>query len=278
MRIKAVFRKIADHKTALTRLIALFSVLLALRLFSEIYESLRFGDLIADLSKHPELLLVAFLVVSLASLARAERLHWLVQSEQIGAMRKYCYVSFFYGMLLSFTPARSAELLRFISPHQPPGFTAKKVVRIFLVEKLVDIVGILILALYLFRADLLGQTWLLLQAVVLALLFFRYRQYVLPYCLSLIAWSLEGAGLYLWFTTLTSFNTLSVTETVAAFASSSLIGALSFVPAGLLVSEMAFISLLEFDNAEIVFAILVLFRLAVLVMNFAFGLISGAMR
>lgn len=195
-----------------------------------------------------------------------------LRSAGCGAPRWPSLVVFASGLAMSVTPGKAGELVKAYGLNRLTGAPVRRVVPVILMERVNDTAGVLLLvALGSLEGTLLplvviGAVLLLVHALLLwpapgrRLLFailavgplVRVRDKVLDafdalaalarpgplllaLVLSVVAWGAEGFGLYLIVRGLGGH--VGVGASVMAYAVATLVGALSFVPGGLLVTE-----------------------------------------
>lgn len=281
MHTKVVFKKISGllaapwvrHAVATVALI--FAVISISSLSADILQSDESFFINSSLSSF--LLIVG--VAAVASLLRSERLHQLFRVNTPYVSRRFSYISFLYGLLLSFTPAKSAELLRFSHGPDINQVSLWLSARIFLLEKLTDIVAIGLIACAVFM-----DLWVLLILLLGGVLISRTveanilgvrdvatgRATIGSVTFSVIAWVIEGIVLYFILEQLIQPN-LTLPSVIAGFSIASLVGAISFIPGGILISEIAFLKLIESGSGSL-FAVVLLFRATILLTNLMIGL------
>jgi len=276
--IRVVFKKVIKHKAFITNLVALASLILAFRVLASILEAVPFDSVLLTLNKISSVLFNTVCIIIGASFLRAERLHQLLLGENLYVSRRFSYCSFFYGMLLAFTPGRSAELLRFVGNEHPKALDYKKTIKIFGIEKLVDILGIVLLGGLLFQRSF--ELIFFTIALCIGIFYFhpKVKRYFLVFLLSLFPWLMEGFGVYIWLKIDADGEVISVIQAIAGFAGASLIGALTFVPGGIVVTEVTFIQLVNLEHPEQALVVLIAFRLLVLTMNILSGIIARLVR
>lgn len=281
MRTKVVFKRISNilatpwvrHAVAITALI--FALISISSLSADILQS--DVSLFINSSLSSFLLIVA--VATVASLLRSERLHQLIRVNTPGVSRRFSYISFMYGLLLSFTPAKSAELLRFSHGPEINQVSLWMSARIFFLEKLTDIVAIglivcaVLIDFWVLLLLLLGGI-LISPAVEANILGVRDvttgRATIGAVAFSAISWVIEGIILYFMLEHLTQPN-LTLPSVIAGFSLASLVGAISFIPGGILVSEITFLKLIESSSGSL-FAVVLIFRTIILLTNLLIGL------
>ncbi len=281
---KAVFKKNRSVLAAawFRGLVAVVALIFAGVVLTSLWSQITSSQVLIRLSDAPATIFVVVVVAAAASLLRAERLYQIVKAMCPTLGRQFAYVSFAYGMLLSFTPARSAELLRFNHRNNASEVDLKLSIRVFIAEKALDVLAVLVIAASAFVGVWVGIILLLLLWALIGRLRPRLRVvsavgsvWIKSILISSAAWFAEGAGLY--FMLIRFGNELfSVQEVTAAFAISSVLGSLSFVPAGILISEVSFLSLIGSDSGE-VFIIVLLSRLAILATNLVLGISAWLM-
>jgi len=236
-------------------------------------------DIVVNFISSPLKILLVSGAALLASFLRGERLFLLVNVYAPGGKRKFAYFAYFYGLMLAFTPARSAELMRFSFPGAIEKISFEKSLKIFSIEKIIDIFSVLLIAVTIFIGYWSGAILFLIGFVLCNVIGVRlldklvlWRIIAGALLLSLIPWILEGLTL---FSVLHQFNLydFSPLDVIGGFSTSSLVGALSFVPGGILVSEATFLRLLHTGSGNL-FAIILIFRLIILTTNFFIGIIT----
>jgi len=277
--IKAVFRKASESLAApwVRHAVAIAALAFAVVTIASLWSDIARPQVLAEIGGAPGSLLSIVAVAALASWLRSERLYLLLRVTDSGARRGVAYLSFAYGLLLSFTPAKSAELLRFSHGPDADRVGLGVSARIFLLEKLADVgaVGLIASAVFV-------NPWVAIVLLAAGLLLARpaERRILGPggtglatawsLGLSVGGWVIEGALLHILLEQFVQPQ-LAPLSVIAGFAVSSLAGALSFVPAGILVSEIAFLKLVN-SGSGAVFAMVLVFRITILLTNLLIGI------
>lgn len=273
-----VFKKIEGLilKRWCRNLIAFAALSFAISSLYKISDGIRERDILFDFILSPQLMALVFGVALLATLLRGERLFLLMNAGLIGGNRRFAYSAYFYGLMLAFTPARSAELLRFAYPGAPNKVNFEISLKIFVLEKILDIFSVLLLASLIFIGLWLGVAIFFIGLCFSYLFGVRLlgksaglRMLIGVLALSTLSWIFEGLVLFFVLGKF-SIHDFSALDVVAGFSLSSLVGALSFVPGGILVSEAAFLELLQSGSGGL-FAVVLIFRLIILFTNFCIG-------
>ncbi len=277
--IKAVFRKISNFfsKPWVRHAVAIAALAFASITIARMWKDIFSYEILANVSTSPVSITSIVVVAVLASLLRSERLYVLLKVTDQPVRRGLAYISFAYGLLLSFTPAKSAELLRFSHGSDTERVRLGLSARLFFLEKLVDVVAVCLISCAVFVS-----LWVALAMLMLGVLLARPIERgflrsggnglatIWSFALATLAWVIEGTVLYVLLIHLTQI-TLSPSSIVGGFALSSFIGALSFVPGGILVSEIAFLKLLD-SGSGIIFTMVLVFRITILLTNLLIGI------
>ena len=272
-----VFKKASKRKGLLTNCIAVLAFILALNLLLKINETSPIAASFVIVKTSSSFIVILILGVLFASFLRAERLHQTIRLFNINCSRYYSYTSFFYGMLLAFTPGRSAELLRFVSDKKPVIVNFKSTGKIFIVEKLADVAVIGFISLPLLPIKL--SYILVIGGVCFTVLVLSsLRKYIFVMILSLIPWVIEGSLLFAFLSANIKNLEASLAHTISLFSFASLLGAITFVPGGILVSEIVFVEMYDELQPENIFVLLVVFRMFILVLNLFSGIIGRFLR
>ena len=96
--------------------------------------------------------------------------------------------------------------------------------------------------------------------------------------LSLIPWIIEGSLLFAFLRANIENLEASIAQTISLFSFASLLGAITFVPGGILVSEIVFVEMYDEIQPENIFVLLVVFRMIILMLNLFSGIIGRFLR
>lgn len=237
---------------------------------------------------------------------RFERWHYYLKILNIEIPRNYSFIIFFAGMVMSITPGKFGEVLKSYLMKEYKGFSIHSTAPIILVERLVDFIALLIVAmigalifhigtkivlitLIFFLAILVLLSWQSLAVKIVQSLekisFFRKishkiltaynNSYALlkPFPLfsmllvTIVAWGFEGLGLYI---ILYVFDTpATFFWSIFIYSFSTIVGAITLLPGGVGGTEGSLTFLLTRTNIPLNIAFVSTFLIRVCTLWFA---------
>jgi uncharacterized protein (TIRG00374 family) len=206
-------------------------------------------------------------------IARFSRWYYFLHTLEISITISKHLLIYFSGFALTTTPGKAGETIRslFLSPL---GIKYHQSLAAFFSERFLDVVAVLTLSIFFFAWIFPEyQQWVILSAIFIVIVFLLIRSKLIPFLieqfvkhkfkvlliafqnqvsvflgnrslliafpLSLVAWTIQGYGLYLIVSALGFEGAYSPLLIIGVYSISILAGAISFIPGGIGATETA---------------------------------------
>jgi uncharacterized protein (TIRG00374 family) len=226
----------------------------------------------------PLIIIIVALIVFSAYLLRFVKWHYFLKVCDEDISIKISAYVFFSGLIMVITPAKGGEIWKSWLLESRTGTSKSKTVVIVFAERLTDIVALLFLSISIIYTVI--DIWFIITVITIGVFLLYARNILINYVsglisdraskniqgskqdvldttdelispkvlsismfLSILAWFLEGIGL--WIILTTAGGDIGVLNSVSIFSTSSIVGALSFLPGGLGITEGSMVSLLN---------------------------------